>query len=192
MGTYTDSDVFESYPHRDEGSRIYRRGNRGKAFEMLIEHVCQMYRNRGIARIDKNPTPTKNINGRIVYEKKGIVDFIGTIKGGRTVCFDAKSTRTNTRYPISDRTQFPVHQLEYLKDQHDLGAAVFLLIEFTNLGEHYLLPYTEISRYIEIAQAGGRKSIPYNDFQANPNIHRIAQGPGLALDFLKPVLAGKI
>jgi recombination protein U len=164
------------------------RANRGMALEKLIEIACNHYRIKRMARIDKRPTPTKNIRGKIVYAAKSTVDFDGTISGGRSVYFDAKSTRTETSFPLKNISE---HQLEFCKEQEELGAAVFFLIEFATQHEFFYLPYKIAAQYIEEALEGGRKSIPYDDFKHSPAIYEITGAPGILLDFLKPIREGK-
>lgn len=162
--------------------------NRGMALEGLVEIACRHYQIKKMARLDKRPTPTKNIRGKIAYAAKSTVDFDGTIKGGRAVYFDAKSTRETTRFPLANIKE---HQMNYCQDQHELGAAVFFLVEFAAHHEFYYLPYTIAQRYFDDAQAGGRKSIPYDDFRENPAIYEVKGSPGIVLDFLEPIRSGK-
>lgn len=162
--------------------------NRGNALELLIEIASRHYRMKRLARLDKAATPTKNIRGRLVYAEKSTVDFYGTVKGGRSVYFDAKSTRNKTSFPLKNIKD---HQTDFLQEQAELGAAVFFLIEFAEQKEFYYLPYSIARQYIDEAAEGGRKSIPYDDFRANPAIQEIKGAPGILLDFLAPIREGK-
>jgi recombination protein U len=78
------------------------------AFEEIIEFSNQQYLQKGIASIWKVPTPvkvTKLQQNRIVsgfYEKKGLPDFKGTYKDGRSIVFDAKSTESETSFSLSN------------------------------------------------------------------------------------------
>lgn len=71
---------------------------KGKHFEERLDASFAYYRDRGYAIIEKTPEPmrpTKNLgNGKFIafFEKKAQPDYKGTIKGGRTVMFEAKFT----------------------------------------------------------------------------------------------------
>jgi recombination protein U len=122
--------------------------NRGRFFEEYLQHLHTRYREQGRARIDFIPTPTRPRNGRNgvtwVPVRKGIVDFVGVLAGGRFVAFDAKSTRntrswrvkTSRRSPCNDTT----HQWEYLSEVHALGGLAFYLIYAEKLDRVYIAP----------------------------------------------------
>ena len=106
----------------------------GKNFENSVDAICQIYEMNGLARIEKTPEPMKVLKyldqGRFeaVFEKDAQPDFKGTIKGGRTVVFDAKFTE-------SDRVRYQVlsdHQRETLIKYSELGAMAFILVGFVN------------------------------------------------------------
>ena len=110
-----------------------RNKRNGKIFEELIEAACVQYFIDKVAKIEKTPEPIKQLgpmqkNGRFIaaYEKAAQVDFKGTLKGGRTVCFDAKHTE-------SDRIQqsaISPDQEECLDDYMEMGAVCFVLVSF--------------------------------------------------------------
>ncbi|MBR1539917.1 MAG: Holliday junction resolvase RecU [Clostridia bacterium] len=106
----------------------------GKIFEDTVDTICQVYELNGLARIEKTPEPMKILKyvdgGRFeaVFEKSAQPDFKGTVKGGRTVVFDAKFTE-------SDRIRYQVlsdHQRETLLKYSELGAIAFVLVGFAN------------------------------------------------------------
>lgn len=167
--------------------RSTQRGKRGQALEKLIEYSAKQYLVKGKARIDKIPTPMTQYRGK-VWRERSTVDFSGTIQGGRSVDFDAKATQEKTRFEICNETHIAPHQIEYLKQKHQLGGIAFLLVEFTTLNEHYIIPYPAIEKFIERGHAGGRKSIAYNEFNIETGIIPIGPGPGIALDFLEPYI----
>ncbi len=76
------------------------RGLRGSAFEDLINMTNRQYMQRGLAVIQKVPTPitpveVNNASHTITsayFEKKSTVDFIGAAQG-IALCFDAKETQ---------------------------------------------------------------------------------------------------
>ena len=73
----------------------------GRAFEELLDHTFAYYSSKGYAQIDKTPEPFKIIkrleNTRFIgcFAKRAQPDYKGTIKGGRTVIFEAKYTSTD-------------------------------------------------------------------------------------------------
>lgn len=106
----------------------------GKIFEEQIEAICEIYKLNKLAIIEKTPEPMKILkhieNGRFetVFVKSAQPDFKGTIKGGRTVVFDAKFTETDkiTYQVLSD------FQREMLIDYDELGAMAFVLVGFSD------------------------------------------------------------
>lgn len=155
--------------------------NRGKAFEQMIEAACRQYLIDGQAQIVKTEVQNKFIAGRMVYSQKGPPDFIGTIKGGQAVAFDAKNTQAAS-FPISKITDRP-HQLEHLKNVHALGGIAFYLINMERENRVFIIPLPQIINAIERAQAGGRKSIPITEMPIE-----VKGTWKVCLDFLAPYL----
>lgn len=105
----------------------------GKNFEALIEAACRAYKAQGIADIDKTPEPTRQLGrmdraGRFsaCYEKRAQPDFKGTVKGGRSIVFEAKHTSTEkmSRDVVLDQ------QAASLEAHRKLGAYCFVLVGF--------------------------------------------------------------
>lgn len=142
-------------------------GNRGMAFEMLINLANQMYQRGGVALINKRPTPVKVIKSRgsqVIngfYEAKSTVDYDGVYKG-RAVAFEAKSTEKDTRFDLKNIAQ---HQLDYLEKAEKMGAICFFLIEFSKDKSVFAVPLSVIQSYVRMShQPKGKKSIPRADF----------------------------
>lgn len=113
----------------------------GAEFENLIEASCNFYRARGIAYIEKTPEPfriERSVGGgKFIghYEKQAQPDFKGTLKGGKTIVFDAKAT-------ITDKLQLSVlsdTQKESLETHSALGAQAFILMGY-GFKRFYLMP----------------------------------------------------
>ena len=111
--------------------------NRGRFFEEYLQHLHALYRQQGRARIDFIPTPTRPHNSQAdrvtwVPVRKGIVDFVGVLAGGRFVACDAKSTRNTRSWRVKVSSRSPgndtTHQWEYLAEVHALGGLAFYLI----------------------------------------------------------------
>ncbi|MDA2650168.1 Holliday junction resolvase RecU [Bacillus cereus] len=142
-------------------------GNRGMAFEMLINLANEMYQRGGVALINKRPTPVKVLKSkgsRVLngfYEAKSTVDYDGVYKG-RAVAFEAKSTEKDTRFDLKNIAQ---HQLDYLEKAEKMGAICFFLIEFSKDKSVFAVPLSVIQSYVRMShQPKGKKSIPRADF----------------------------
>ncbi|PGA33311.1 Holliday junction resolvase RecU [Bacillus toyonensis] len=142
-------------------------GNRGMAFEKLINLSNEMYQREGVALINKRATPVKVIKSKgsqVIsgfYEAKSTVDYDGVYKG-RAVAFEAKSTQSLTRFDLSNIAQ---HQLDYLEKAEKMGAICFFLIEFSEDQTVFLVPASVIQSYVRMShQPNGKKSISRADF----------------------------
>jgi len=143
------------------------RGLRGSTFEEMIVLTNQLYFQRGLATIQKVPTPITPVEvdnkARTItsayFEKKSTVDFIGVAQG-LAICFDAKETK-QLNLPIRNIHD---HQVEFMEGFRKQQGVSFLLVHFSAKGEMFLLPSEVLARYYAEAQGGGRKSIPYKEF----------------------------
>ena len=78
------------------------RGLRGSVLEDMINRTNEVYEEKGIALIQKIPTPITPIemnNKKQItlayFDKKSTVDYIGVVQG-IPVCFDAKECAVDT------------------------------------------------------------------------------------------------
>lgn len=158
--------------------------NRGKWLEMVIERSNTVYKNKGVALVNKIPTNwivhyDKNKRAsKAIPEKKGTVDFIG-VSQGRSIAFDAKSTKERKRFPLDN---VHTHQVEYLIKHQEQGGISFFIVYFEKHNEFYYLPLNEFLKWWEEAKKGGRKSIPYEWFVENAE--KIKTRNGIPLDYL--------
>ncbi len=123
-----------------------RRGRRsrakGKAFEELLDKTFAYYSSKGYAQIDKTPEPMKPIRsmgqGRFLacYTKAAQPDYKGTIKGGRTVMFEAKFTEHDRilQDAVNDE------QTAYMLAAEALGARCYVVAGFST-GAVYRVPF---------------------------------------------------
>jgi recombination protein U len=131
------------------GAPVYT-GNRGMGFEYALEHTNRMYEAMELAVVNKRPTPVriqqKIAGGKITgyLEKPSTVDFDGTLRGGRSIVYEAKECRDPNRFPLSNIEE---HQVDYLRKCHELGGISFILIEFTTYRAIYLIPYITLKSY---------------------------------------------
>ncbi|MCU5656458.1 Holliday junction resolvase RecU [Bacillus mycoides] len=177
------------------------RGNRGMAFEKLINLSNEMYQREGVALINKRPTPVKVLKskgGRVLngfYEAKSTVDYDGVYKG-RAIVFEAKSTENATRFDLKNIAQ---HQLDYLEKAEKMGTICFFLIEFSKDKSVFAVPLSIIQSYVRMSQQPkGKKSIPRADFDIYGYL--VDQSERAPVDYLKyideqgftPVIDGMI
>lgn len=135
-------------------------GHRGDLLELMLEHVNTSYKMKGIALVDKIPTPVKVVRlegGRIVsgyFEKQSTVDYHGIFQG-YGICYDAKETNEKS-FPLKNIHE---HQIEYMKEYSKHGGYSFIICHFKKSDNYYFLPIELIVTYWENKDNGGRKSI---------------------------------
>jgi len=143
------------------------RGLRGSALEEMINLTNSLYMQRGLAVVQKIPTPITPVEvsnadhtiSKAYFEQQSTVDYIG-VAGGTAICFDAKET---------GRASLPLrnihsHQISFMDNFEKQGGACFLLVSFIQSGDVFFLPFSELKRYWEAAGRGERKSIPFDGF----------------------------
>lgn len=119
----------------------------GATFEALILASCEAYKAKGLASVDKTPEPFKvttgrhqNSAGRWVFEGHFIEpaqpDFQGTIKGGRSIVFEAKITQKDR----IERKEVTGKQYEELERHHQMGALAFVFVSI-NLRTYHRVPW---------------------------------------------------
>jgi len=160
------------------------RGLRGSAFEELIDLTNQLYAQKGLAIIQKVPTPITPVavdnKSRTItsayFEKKSTIDFIGVAQG-IPICFDAKETR-QSNLPLKN---IHAHQIEFMESFRKQQGISFLLVHFQTKSEIFLLPSEDLAMHHENAKTGGRKSIPYAQF--NP-AYKVPNKNGFPVHYL--------
>ncbi len=138
------------------------RGLRGSSFEEMINHTNELYRERGLALIQKIPTPITPVQfdsqSRHItlayFDKQSTVDYIGAVQG-IPVCFDAKECSKST-FPLQN---VHPHQVSFMEAMEEQRGIAFLLILFTDTEECYYMPFRELYRFWKRSEEGGRKSI---------------------------------
>lgn len=133
--------THEKDPRRQLQGAVSRA--KGKYFESRLDSSFEYYAAKGFAAIEKTPEPMrvlKELEGRkfiACFEKKAQPDYKGTIKGGRSVMFEAKFTAAERM----EQNRVTEGQTEYLDKQHNLGARCFVLAGFSS-GKVYKIPWT--------------------------------------------------
>lgn len=166
---YPDPTAWEAINSADE--KRYKRqiaGARariaGDVFERQIEGSLRWHCDRGILKATKTPEPMKPIRpmghaGQFLahYEKKAQVDFCGTMRGGRSVRFEAKQTDSD-RF---ERKRLTDEQMDDLRGHEKLGALCFVLLCF-GYDHFYRVPWQVWENMKEIY---GRKYVTEKDVQ---------------------------
>src|SRR5699024_1771015 len=115
-------------------------GKRGQAFERLLDYTNQIYKNKGIALINKRPTPVKVVKSKgtrvlnSFYEAKSTVDYDG-VCNGRAVVFEAKTPKQQG-LPLR---MIADPQARYLDQAEKQGAISFLIVQTRALKEVFLV-----------------------------------------------------
>lgn len=162
-----------------------RKGQQGKYTERLIDMTNKQYLNANMAKVNKIPEPTqitkKHANGKVEgFVKRGeMVDYVGIAHRLGFIAFDSKETKVSTRF---DLNRIHGQQLEYLRDITNMGGFGFLLVNFLELKEIYLLPY----KFVDYWAQSERKSIPIDSIRKN--CVTVDPNNGYTLDYLTGIM----
>ena len=156
------------------------RGLRGSAFESLINSTNEYYRQKGLALVQKIPTPItplkfdpeRKLITEAYFEKDSTVDYIGVVQEV-PICFDAKECSTDT-FSLQNIHE---HQFQFMTDFEKQGGVAFVLILFTDRNDMYYMRYKELKGYIDRVSEGHAKNFKYNELEDDFFIH--AKGPAL-------------
>ena len=121
------------------------RGLRGSTLEDLINHTNDGYREKGLALIQKIPTPITPVSiekesrhiTMAYFDQKSTVDYIGAVQGV-PVCFDAKECAVST-FPLQN---VHAHQVEFMREFEAQGGVAFIILYFTSKDEMYYIPFS--------------------------------------------------
>jgi len=146
------------------------RGLRGSTLEEMINRTNEKYREKGLALIQKIPTPITPItidknSSHITlayFDQKSTVDYIGAAQG-IPVCFDAKECASET-FALQNIHE---HQVEFMRDFEKQEGVSFFLIHYTAKNVLYYLRLRELMVFWERAKSGGRKSFRYEELDPN-------------------------
>lgn len=151
------------------------RGLRGNSFEELINLTNKAYLDDELAVIQKLPTAIKPVEldserGVITlayFDMQSTVDYMGSVQG-IPVCFDAKETALKS-LPVANIHE---HQIVFMEKFARQGGLSFMLVHFTFCDRFFLLEMNTIRAYWDLAQRGGRKSIPFDAFNPELEVFR--------------------
>ena len=137
------------------------RGLRGSVLEDLVNRSNEIYLEKGLALIQKIPTPITPIQidkqSRHItlayFEQKSTVDYIGCVQG-IPVCFDTKECISDT-FALQNLHD---HQVRFMTNFEKQGGVAFLLIYYSSRDLFYYLPYRDMMEFWNRKESGGRKS----------------------------------
>lgn len=149
------------------------RGLRGSTLEDLLNLTNEKYREKGIALIQKIPTPIKPItidkdNRHITlayFDQKSTVDYIGVVQG-IPVAFDAKECNCST-FPMQNIHE---HQILFMKEFEAQNGIAFIILLFTHLNKTYYVRFEKILQFYERSLNGGRKSFTIEELDMDMEI----------------------
>ncbi len=151
------------------------RGLRGSTLEDFINRTNERYREKGLALIQKIPTPITPVKmdkehrhiTLAYFEQKSTVDYIGNVQG-IPVCFDAKECKTDT-FPLAN---VHPHQLRFMADFEEQRGVSFLLLYFSTRDIFYYLPYRQLCQFLQRSAEGGLKRFKLQELDPAYEIHR--------------------
>ena len=163
------------------------RGLRGYLLEDLINRSNEVYLEKGLALIQKIPTPITPVkidkeSHQITlgyFEQKSTVDYIGAVQG-IPVCFDAKECTSDT-FALQNLHE---HQVKFMTEFEKQGGIAFLIIYYTKRDEIFYLPFRDMIRFWKRMEEGGRKSIRYEELDQN---FRLSRKQGIFVPYLDGV-----
>ncbi len=150
------------------------RGLRGSTLEEMINLTNDRYKEKGLALIQKIPTPITPVRidssnhtiSLAYFDQQSTVDYIGAVQG-IPVCFDAKETR-GKNLPLRNIHE---HQIEFMRLFQNQKGLAFLIVYFESYREYYFLSLDKLCFFFERSKNGGRKSIAYEEFDRRYLIH---------------------
>jgi len=146
------------------------RGLRGSTLEELLNRTNEQYLEKGLALIQKVPTPITPINidkeSRHItlayFEQKSTVDYIGAVQG-IPVCFDAKECNTDT-FPMQNIHE---HQVVFMENFERQSGIAFLILYYSAKNEYYYLTFKRLKEFWDRSVNGGRKSFRYDELDTD-------------------------
>ena len=163
------------------------RGLRGSTLEEMINRTNEKYREKGLALIQKVPTPITPIKidkthhqiTLAYFDQKSTVDYIGAVQG-IPVCFDAKECDVKT-FPLQNVHE---HQVKFMEDFEKQGGKAFLLIYYTSEQKFYYLHIRQLLIFWNRAKEGGRKSFRMEELDT---VYFFDTDKGYLVPYLEPL-----
>ena len=160
------------------------RGLRGSTLEEMINRTNDLYREQGLALIQKIPTPitpiTMDKESRHItlayFDQKSTVDYIGVVQG-IPVCFDAKECKTD-RFPLAN---VHPHQIRFMQDFEKQEGVAFLLLFYSARDVYYYLPFRHLQVFWDRSERGERKSFQFEELDPR---YMLPTHPGILVPYL--------
>ena len=142
------------------------RGLRGSLFEEIINRTNELYRDRGTALVQKIPTPITPIDidrqtshiTLAYFDRKSTVDYIGLAQG-IALCFDCKECAADT---FALQNIHP-HQFDFMERFEEQRGIAFLIIYYSHKDLLYYLPFSDLKKFWDRKEEGGRKSFRFEE-----------------------------
>jgi recombination protein U len=163
------------------------RGLRGSLLEEMVNMTNDRYREKGLALIQKVPTPitpitidkeTRHIT-LAYFDQKSTVDYIGAVQG-IPICFDAKECAVDT---FALQNIHP-HQVQFMRDFDKQDGIAFFLIYYTSRDVMYYMGIRELNYFWDRMENGGRKSFRFEELKSE---HFMKGKPGQMVPYLDMV-----
>lgn len=160
------------------------RGLRGSILEEMINQTNSIYEERGLACVQKIPTPITPIEmdkeshhiTLAYFDQKSTVDYIGAVQG-IPVCFDAKECAIDT-FSLQNIHQ---HQVDFMVNFEKQDGIAFFLIYYTHRDLFYYLKLDHLLPFWKRAQEGGRKSFRFEELDES---YCLPVRPGVPVPYL--------
>ena len=138
------------------------RGLRGSTLEDFINKSNERYLEKGLALIQKIPTPITPVRidkehrhiTLAYFDQRSTVDYIGAVQG-IPICFDAKECSSDT-FPLQNIHE---HQVQFMNDFEKQDGIAFLIIYYSHRNALYYMRFEEVKNFWNRGKNGGRKSV---------------------------------
>ena len=144
------------------------RGLRGSTLEDLINRTNEMYKEHGLALVQKIPTPITPIKMNAdhtqitlaYFDKKSTVDYIGAVQG-IPICFDAKECSADT-FALANIHE---HQISFMQDFESQGGISFIVLYYPHIERFNYLRFDLLMKFWSRMVSGGRKSFKQSELE---------------------------
>lgn len=144
------------------------RGLRGSTLEDLINRTNELYKENGLALVQKIPTPITPIKMNedhtqitlAYFDKKSTVDYIGAVQS-IPVCFDAKECNSDS-FALANIHE---HQIGFMRDFEKQGGISFIILYYTHIERFHYLRFGHLMTFWDRMCSGGRKSFKLSELE---------------------------
>ena len=155
--------------------------NRGLELERILINTFQQKKYFNVALIEKSPTPIQVLKNdedfisKAYFKRVSTLDFSGVFKT-KHIEIEAKSTQNSNIFNFNNIQK---HQFERMKHLNDLGALVYLVIEFKSLNKFFLMNVNNVIKFYE----GTSKNVSLD--QIKENSIELHLKPNFTLDIIE-------